>query len=95
MVCKESGCEGIQPSGGARNKIVPICPIPSYSNYVYATLGGGGLFVMKLESTTAMKTIAEYGAAVINGAGCAGVEAQARVFLDGGDSASAAGSAQI
>jgi hypothetical protein len=62
---------------------------------VYATLGGGGLFVMKLESTTAMKTIAEYGAAVINGAGCAGVEAQARVFLDGGVSASATGSDQF
>lgn len=93
MVCKESGCNGPQPLGGDRPNNVPICPIPSSNNYVYATLGGGGLFVIKLD-TTPMKIIAEYGSAVINGAGCAGVEAKGRVFLDGGVSASGSGATQ-
>eukprot|EP00557_Chaetoceros_sp_GSL56_P014472 CAMPEP_0176484982 /NCGR_PEP_ID=MMETSP0200_2-20121128/4799_1 /TAXON_ID=947934 /ORGANISM="Chaetoceros sp., Strain GSL56" /LENGTH=486 /DNA_ID=CAMNT_0017881601 /DNA_START=456 /DNA_END=1918 /DNA_ORIENTATION=+ len=91
MVCKESGCDGTQPSGGARMNNVPICPIPSSSNYVYANLAV--VIVVKLD-TTPMKIIAEYGGAVINGAGCAGVEAKGRVFLDGGVSASPSGSDQ-
>jgi len=92
-VCKESGCEGPQPLGGARTNNVPICPIPSSKNNVYATLGGGGLFVMKID-TTPMKIIGEYGNAVINGAGCGGVEANGRIFLNGGVSASSSGANQ-
>lgn len=92
-VCKESDCAGIQPLGGARTNNVPICPIPSSDNNVYVTLGGGGLFVLKLD-TTPMKIIGEYGNAIINGAGCGGVESNGRIFLNGGVSASGAGATQ-
>jgi hypothetical protein len=93
MVCKETGCEGTQPQGGARTNNVPICPISSSNNNVYVTLGGGGLFVLKVDETP-MKIVGEYGNAVINGAGCGGVEANGRMFLNGGVSASGAGADQ-
>ncbi|KAL3800873.1 hypothetical protein ACHAWO_008823 [Cyclotella atomus] len=72
---------------------VPICPIPSSNNNGYITLGGGGLFVLKLD-TTPMKIIAEYGNGVVNGAGCGGVEANGSMFVNAGVSASGAGATQ-
>lgn len=94
MVCKESGCEaGPQPEGGSRSNNVPICPISSSNNNLYVTLGGGGLFIIKLD-TTPMKIIGEYGNAVMNGAGCGGVEANGHMFLNGGISASSSGAEQ-
>lgn len=96
-VCKESGClsgSGITNMGGARTNNVPICPIPSSKNNGYVTMGSGGLFVLKLDQTP-MKIIAEYGNAIVNGAGCGGIEAgDDLVFLNGGVSASGAGTTQ-
>jgi hypothetical protein len=90
---EESACEGTQPQGGARTNNIPICPIPFSNNNGYVTLGGGGLFVMKIDETP-MKIVGEYGNAVINGAGCGGVEANGRIFLNGGVSASGSGADQ-
>lgn len=56
---KRKECGGVipddeKPQGGCRPNNVPICPIPSTNNNVYVTLGGGGLFVVKVgESFTA------------------------------------------
>ena len=50
-VCKESGCGGQEPQGGGRTNNVPICPIPSANDNAYVTLGGGGLFVLKIGET--------------------------------------------
>ncbi len=43
---------------------------------------------------TPMKIIAEYGNAIVNGAGCGGVQQSNRMFLNGGVSASSAGATQ-
>lgn len=92
-VCKESGCTvptAKEPLGGSRTNNVPICPITSSNNNGYVTLGGGGLFVVKL-NTTPMKIIGEYGNAVINGAGCGGVQNKNLMFLNTGVSAGGSG----
>ena len=48
-VCKESGCDvDKEPHGGGRPNNVPICPITSLNGNGYVTLGGGGLFVLKI-----------------------------------------------
>eukprot|EP00579_Thalassiosira_antarctica_P011372 CAMPEP_0201918768 /NCGR_PEP_ID=MMETSP0903-20130614/7835_1 /ASSEMBLY_ACC=CAM_ASM_000552 /TAXON_ID=420261 /ORGANISM="Thalassiosira antarctica, Strain CCMP982" /LENGTH=600 /DNA_ID=CAMNT_0048455141 /DNA_START=62 /DNA_END=1864 /DNA_ORIENTATION=+ len=92
-VCNESGCSGINNQGGVRTNNVPICPILSSNNNGYITMGSGGLFVLKLDQTP-MKIVGEYGNAIVNGAGCGGVEANNRMFLNGGVSASNAGATQ-
>jgi len=46
--CIESIDDDEKPQGGCRPNNVPICPIPSTNNNAYVTLGGGGLFVVKL-----------------------------------------------
>mmetsp|Transcript_27566 Transcript_27566/g.58252 ORF Transcript_27566/g.58252 Transcript_27566/m.58252 type:complete len:588 (+) Transcript_27566:103-1866(+) len=93
-VCKEGGCNsGSDNQGGVRTNNVPICPITSLSNNGYITMGSGGLFVLKLDQTP-MAIIGEYGNAVVNGAGCGGAEANGRMFLNGGASASGAGATQ-
>lgn len=56
-------------------------------------MGSGGLFVLKLDQTP-MKIVGEYGNAIVNGAGCGGVEANNRMFIGGGVSASSAGATQ-
>ena len=92
--CKENGCtSGSDGAAGGRSNNVPICPIPSENNNVYVTLGGGGLFVLDTISTP-MAIEAEYGSAVINGAGCGGAQSKDSVFLNGGVSAGAGGADQ-
>lgn len=93
---KESDCTedpGDIPEGGCRPNNAPICPIPSLGNNGYFTLAGGGLFVAKLD-TTPMQIVGEYGDAVLNGAGCAGVETGGIMYLTGGVSASGSGADQ-
>ena len=94
-LCKENGCDGtlLVAKAGGRSNNLPICPIPTKNANVYVTLGGGGLFVLNSNSTP-MKIVGEYGKNVIYGAGCGGVEAHNSMFINGGVSASSAGSDQ-
>jgi hypothetical protein len=93
--CKENGCgNGQNGSSGGRPNNAILCPIPANNNaLVYVTLAGGGLLVID-SSTTPMAIVAEYGNEVINGAGCAGTQANGLIHLDGGVSAGAAGLTQ-
>merc|ERR1711862_1042960 len=89
-VCKESGCGG-EPEGGKRPVNVPIYTTPSTNKNCYVTLGGGGLFVLK-HDTTPMTIVGEYGNAVINGAGVvAGPQVGNQMYFDTGVSASGKG----
>lgn len=93
--CKENGCiTGPNGSSGGRPNNAILCPIPANDNaLVYVTLAGGGLLVID-SSTTPMAIVAEYGNEVINGAGCAGTQANGLIHLDGGVSAGAGGLTQ-
>jgi hypothetical protein len=94
--CKENGCGSGSGDGaaGGRPNNVPICTSPSDNDNVYVTLGGGGLFVLDITSTP-MAIEAEYGNAVINGAGCGGGQSKkGTVFLTGGLSGGSAGADQ-
>jgi hypothetical protein len=80
------------PEGVLHNAI--LCPIPANNNaLVYVTLAGGGVLVID-SSATPMAIVAEYGNEVINGAGCAGTQANGLIHLDGGVSAGTAGLTQ-
>lgn len=50
--CIDDIPDGEKPEGGCRLNNLPICPIPSSNNHIYVTLGGGGLFVAKLGTST-------------------------------------------
>mmetsp|Transcript_77 Transcript_77/g.200 ORF Transcript_77/g.200 Transcript_77/m.200 type:complete len:610 (-) Transcript_77:213-2042(-) len=89
-VCKENGCTGTQATAGGRVNNVPICPITSKHDNAYVTLGGGGLLVLDLKATP-MAIKGEYGNAIVNGAGCGGVQAENQVFINGGVSAGSSG----
>jgi len=93
-VCKENGCvSGANGASGGRGNNLPICPIASSEGLLYATLAGGGMFV--LDSTkTPMTILAEYGNQLIYGAGCGGVETGGKMYINSGVSASAAGATQ-
>lgn len=93
--CKENGCiGGSNGSSGGRPNNAILCPIPANNNaLVYVTLAGGGLLVID-SSATPMAIVAEYGNEVINGAGCAGTQANGLIHLDGGVSAGTAGLTQ-
>jgi hypothetical protein len=92
--CKENGCVGGSNGiAGGRGNNVPICALPSSNNNVYITLGGGGLLVADLKSTP-MSIVGEYGSAVVYGAGCGGVQAKGKMYLNSGISASGAGATQ-
>ncbi|MEB3171075.1 MAG: hypothetical protein VKK43_06855 [Synechococcaceae cyanobacterium] len=52
-----------------------ICPIPSSTGkHVFASLGGGGMFVVDIQATP-MQITADYDLSTVNAAGCGGVEA--------------------
>ena len=53
-------------------------------------MGGGGLLVLKLD-TTPMTIVGEYGDQVVNGAGCGGVEAKGTIYINAGVSAGGGG----
>jgi hypothetical protein len=94
-MCRENGCAaGPDGAAGGRPNNLIICPIPSQqTNHAFLTLAGGGLLVVD-HSTTPMSIVGEYGNAVINGAGCGGVEGEGEIFINAGISASAAGATQ-
>ena len=92
-VCKENGCNGNNGLAGGRGNNLVICPIPSLNGLVYATLAGGGLFILD-SSTTPMSIVGEYGKGTVYGAGCAGIQTGDTVFVDSGVSASSAGGTQ-
>jgi hypothetical protein len=93
--CRQNGCGSGAPDGslGGRPGNVIVCPIVSSTDKVYVTFGGGGLLVADGTSTP-MKIVGEYGNQVFNGAGCGGVEAGGKVYLNAGASASGAGADQ-
>jgi hypothetical protein len=63
-----------------------ICPIPSSNGrHAYATLGGGGMFVVDVQATP-MTIVADYTKNLINAAGCGGVEAEGYMHLATGTS---------
>lgn len=58
-----------------------ICPIPSSTGqHVFASLGGGGMFVVDTEATP-MAIVGEYDQSVVNDAGCGGIESQQYMHL--------------
>jgi hypothetical protein len=69
---------------------VPICPIASSNNNAYVTVGGGGMLVLKIDKTP-MQIVGEYSNAVVNGAGCGGVETKGNMYINAGVSAGASG----
>lgn len=93
--CRQNGCGTGAPDGamGGRNANVIVCPIVSSTDKVYITFGGGGLLVADGASTP-MQIVGEYGKQVINGAGCGGVEAGGKVYLNAGASAAGGGATQ-
>jgi hypothetical protein len=61
-----------------------ICPLYSSTGmHVFATLGGGGMFVVDATSTP-LKIVAEYGKSVIRAAGCGGTSAAGFMHLNTG-----------
>ena len=93
-VCKENGCpSGSNGAAGGRANNLPICPITSANDFVYITLGGGGMFVADTRSTP-MEIVGEYGNNVVYGAGCGGIEVDRKMFINSGVSASGAGATQ-
>lgn len=72
---------------GLRPTNTLICPIPSSSDqHAFATLGGGGLFVVDVRGTP-MMIVAEYDLSVVRAAGGGGVEAAGFMHLNSGTSA--------
>lgn len=76
----------LKQADGIRPLNTVICPIvASTSQHVFATLGGGGMFVIDMRSTP-MTIVAEYDMSVIRAAGCGGVEAAGFMHLNTGTS---------
>jgi hypothetical protein len=92
-VCKENGCAGTNGSLGGRPNNAVICPIASTGDRVYASLTGGGMFVVD-PNTSPMRIIGEYGREVVYGAGCGGVESNGKMFINSGVVGSAPGATQ-
>jgi len=64
-----------------------ICPIPSSNGrHTFATLGGGGMFVVDHE-VTPMAIVADYDKTVMAAAGCGGVEGKGYMHMNTGTSA--------
>lgn len=88
--CKEDGCDSnaLPPTGRVNN--VPICPVVSSEDNIYANFGGGGLFVLDLKSTP-ISIVGEYDSEIFNGAGCGGSQVDRQMFLNSGVSAGGSG----
>lgn len=72
---------------GIRPTNTLICPIiTDNSQHAYATLGGGGMFVVDI-TTTPMQIVAEYDQNVYRTAGCGGLPADRFMMLNTGTSA--------
>lgn len=75
LPCKDPG---IRPDNAL------ICPaIDSTSSFTFATLRGGGLFVVD-SRTTPMSIVAEYDKAAIHPNGCGGVESAGTMYINSG-----------
>jgi hypothetical protein len=73
-------------AAGLRPLNTVICPIPaSTGRHAFATLGGGGMFVVDIRATP-MAIVAEYDMTVVRPAGCGGVEAAGFMHLNTGTS---------
>lgn len=72
---------------GVRPNNQVVCPvIDSTSRLVFATLAGGGLFVVDGKATP-MAILAEYDRATIGANGCGGVEHSGRMYINSGGGA--------
>lgn len=61
-----------------------ICPIPSSTGkHVFASLGGGGMFVVDIQATP-MAIVGEYDLTRMNAAGCGGIESDQHMHLSTG-----------
>ncbi|MEB3259950.1 MAG: hypothetical protein VKP63_04900 [Cyanobacteriota bacterium] len=61
-----------------------ICPIPSSTGkHVFASLGGGGMFVVDVQATP-MAIVGEYDLSTMNAAGCGGMESNRFMHLSTG-----------
>jgi hypothetical protein len=91
--CKETGCSvatALPLTLGGRPNNAPICPIISPEDNLYTTLADGGLFIIDIVSTP-MTIIAEYESNVVQGAGCGGVMADGKMFMNAGVAAGTVG----
>ena len=80
---------GASKEGTGRTNNSVICPIAaSNSVHSYATLAGGGMFVIDM-TTTPMAIVAEYTTSTIRNAGCGGIEASGYMHINSGTSAAA------
>lgn len=75
---------------GTRPRNAVICAVPVRNEtgaprYVFATLGGGGLFVLDY-STTPMSIVAEYDVSSVRAAGCGGVQDGQHMYINAGTS---------
>ncbi|BAZ10821.1 hypothetical protein NIES4071_26450 [Calothrix sp. NIES-4071] len=84
------GQSTITPNGIAkqaaniRSNNTVICPIISDdSQYAYATLGGGGMFVVDINATP-MQIVAEYDVNTVHSAGCGGHSVNGSMYLNTG-----------
>ncbi|MBX3300958.1 MAG: hypothetical protein KF693_01955 [Nitrospira sp.] len=72
---------GIRPTNNL------ICPIAASNNrHAFATLGGGGMFVLDVTATP-IAIVAEYDLSVVRAAGCGGVQSSEYIHLNTGTSA--------
>lgn len=61
-----------------------ICPIPSSTGkHVFASLGGGGMFVVDIQATP-MAIVGEYDLSRVNAAGCGGMESNNYMHMSTG-----------
>lgn len=74
----------LKQAPGIRPTNTLICPIASSTNqHVFATLGGGGMFVIDIRATP-MAIVAEYDVNMVHAAGCGGIEAAGFMHLNTG-----------
>jgi DNA-binding beta-propeller fold protein YncE len=71
-------------SPGLRPDNAPICPIiESSSTFTFATIRGGGLFVVN-STATPMAIVGEYDMHTVHGNGCLGAEVPGKMYIDSG-----------
>lgn len=74
---------------GLRPDNAPICPIiESSSTFTFATIRGGGLFVVD-STATPMAIVGEYDMQTVHGNGCLGAEVPGKMYLDSGGGSAA------
>ena len=80
-LCQDDGVTQV----GVRPDNAPICPvIESGSRLVFATLRGGGMFVVDATATP-MRIIAEYDRATVQPEGCGGIQTRGKMYINSGN----------